>query len=423
MERKSLIQIKLKNKKNFIIKKCRICNSKLEKILYLGKQPPANSLGKSIYSKIQKYELTLTRCISCHTLQLNNTINPKYLFTDYVWVTGTSSAARKHTKNFYKQTVKRINKNNKRYILEVASNDGTFLQEYKKNNHKVLGIDPAKNIAKIANKQGIKTIAEFFSLQSSKKIKLRYGSPDLIFARNVIPHVENINEVIESIFNIMDEKSLGCIEFHYNKKIYDEIQYDSIYHEHVFYFSLKTISNLLNKFALYAYDCQRSPISGGSLMLYFTKNRKKALTKNYINIFNNEIKTKINNKNTWKIFSKKVEQHRDEIRSLFKKYKIQKTKVFGYGASARSSTFLNFCKLDNKNIICIFDKSEHKHNKYTAGSNIEIKSTNEIIMIKPKIIILLAWNFKSEIIKYLKSIKFSGKIIIPFPRKPYSINI
>lgn len=423
MERKSLRQIKLKNKNNFIINKCRICNSKLQKILYLGKQPPANSLRKSVSSKIQKYELTLAKCISCHTLQLNNTINPKYLFTDYVWVTGTSSTARKHTKTFFKETIKRIKNNNKRYIFEVASNDGTFLQEYKKNNYKVLGIDPAKNIAKIANKDGIKTIAEFFSLQSSKKIKLKYGSPDLIFARNVIPHVENINEVIKSIFHIMDEKSLGCIEFHYNKKIYDELQYDSIYHEHVFYFSLKTITNLLNKFELYAYDCKTSPISGGSLMLYFTKNRKKALTKSYTNILNNEIKSKINNKNTWKIFSKKVEQHRDRIRRLFEKYKSEKTKVFAYGASARSSTFLNFCKLDNKNIICIFDKSEHKHNKYTAGSNIVIKSSNDIVMIKPKIIILLAWNFKFEIINYLKSIKFSGKIIIPFPRKPYSINI
>lgn len=259
-----------------IIKKCRICNSKkLYDILDLGNQPPSNSFRKSLDIKLSNIPLVLKFCKKCELAQLSATVDPKELFKYYFWVTNTSQTAKDYSEIFCRRVLKRVKSKNN-LVIEIASNDGTFLEPFKKKKNYVLGIDPAVNISREANKKGINTICDFFSNKLALKIETKQKKKaDVVFARNVIPHVKNIKDIINGISNLVDKDGLVAIEFHYSKIIQDELHYDLIYHEHLFYFTIKTISKLFKKYNLYPFDIDKSPISGGSLVLYFSKLKKK----------------------------------------------------------------------------------------------------------------------------------------------------
>lgn len=397
------------------ITKCRICYSKeLKGILNLGKQPAANSLKRRKFEKEKLFPLNLVVCNKCKTSQLSCTVNPNSLFQNYVWVTGTSKSTLDYLKYFFKKTKKYLNtgKNN---ILEIASNDGSLLSIYKKNGHRILGVDPAKNICSIANKNKIKTVCGFFSSEMTNRNNIvSKFNPDIIIARNVIPHVENIHSVIKGIANLSSISTKVLIEFHYSKKIVDELQYDSIYHEHVFYFTIISLTNLFKIYGLFPFDLFTSPISGGSLVISFSRQKIKAsnIFSRYLSL---EKKNRLNNISTWKNFGKSSIKHSLSFIKLIKK--SEKNNIIGFGSSARSSTFLNFTKLNHKKINIIFDNNPFKSNKYTAGTNIKIISPISYSFSKNKkyTFIILAWNFKSEIITYIKKLNIKCKIIIPFP--------
>ncbi len=394
---------------------CRLCESKLLiKIIDLKDQPPANSLHKK-NEKIKKFPLIVLFCKKCKTAQLSISLDPKYLFRKYFWVTATSNAAKKHSLYFFEKLSKYLNK--KSQVIEIASNDGTFLKPFIKRGHSVLGVDPATNIAKTANSQGINTLPDFFNYDLSKKIKTKYKNNRIIFARNVIPHVSNINSVVKGISNLSEKNTIVAIEFHYSKDIITDLQYDSIYHEHIFYFTIQTLSNLFKKHGLYAFDVFKSPISGGSLVLLFTKNKVKK-TKLLQKLEFEEKNFKINSLQIWKKFGKNSLAHALKFKKEVIKNLSKKNKIFGYGASARSSTLLNFCNLNSSKIEFIIDQNPLKQNLYTPGTNIPIYSFKKAKnKIRDKTMVLLAWNFKNEIINYMKSKKFKNKIIIPLNKK------
>lgn len=397
------------------IKKCRVCFSpKLVDILDLGYQPPANNLHKN-EKKQKKFPLKLIICKKCKLAQLSISLSPKKLFNNYFWVTGTSNAAKEHAKIFYDHTSKFIKKNNT--ILEIASNDGTFLKPFLIKKYNVVGVDPAKNISKLANKMGVKTIPHFFSNNLAKSIKKKYKNFSLIFARNVIPHVKNINSVVKGVSKLSDKDTVVAIEFHYAKFILKELQYDSIYHEHLFYFTIKTISQLFKKYNLYPFDVILSPISGGSLVLLFSKKKLKK-TKELKNYVRQENAAKLNQIATWKKFSIKSKLHSNKFKNDIIKAFQKRGKLFGYGASARSSTLLNFCNLNQNYFEFIIDKNPLKHSFYTPGTNIKIVSIKDVKnKIKDKHMVLLAWNFKKEVVKFMNKNNFKNKIILPIKKK------
>ena len=395
-----------------IIKRCRVCEStNLKSILNLGKQPPANSLQKKISYQL-KVPLNLLRCSSCLTLQLSATISPDYLFSKYLWVTRTSDSIKKYRDYFVKK-IKSFHNVKKRKLLEIASNDGFFLEEFKRNKFQVLGVDPAKNIVK--NVKKIKTISKFFNTNVADTIKTRYFSPNIVICRNVIPHVENIHDVIEGISRVLSDDGKAYIEFHYAENLNKNLHYDYIYHEHIFYFTLLTITNILKKHGLYSIDYFKSPISGGSIVLIASK---KELNKSNIlkKLILYERKNKINSLIYWKSFKKKCQRHRLILNQQIKNLTKNKKKIAGYGASARSSTLLNYCKINNNQLKVIFDKNIMKNNLYTAGSNIIIKQPKLDLISNYDAILILAWNFKEEIIAFLRKMNFKKTIITVLPR-------
>lgn len=396
---------------------CRICNSKsINEFLDLGKQPYANSLLKSPNQKEHFYPLSLSWCSNCSLVQLNHTANPKELFSNYVWVTSTSSIAREYAEVFCKEILTRIQRPSKGYILEIASNDGTFLLPFMKRGYTVLGIDPAKNIVEMAKLRGVPTKCEFFGLKSAQKIKKQFGKAQTIIARNVLPHVSNLHDFVEGIYSALDNEGLLVLEVHYAKNIYQQLHYDSIYHEHLCYFTLKSLEKLLNKYKFFISDIGISPISGGSLVVYAKKGEVKQSS--IVNTYRkSEEASKVNTLKGWQYFASRVKSHR---KNLLKILKENRDKIIvGYGASARGSTLLNYCKIGNKFISVIADQNPLKQRCFTAGTHILIDSPDNVMKKKPNFVVILAWNFRSEIIKILKEkYNYQGKYILPLPNNP-----
>lgn len=400
----------------FKIKKCRSCdNQELINIVNLGKQPLANALLNNLQQvkNETKIPLAICMCKKCKLIQLTHTVSPGILFKKYLWVTGTSEKVSSYRKFFFKKLKKyKSLKNN--FICEIASNDGFFLEKVKKDNQ-VIGIDPARNIAKIANSKGIKTYSDFFNFNTAKKINKIYKKrPDLIICRNVIPHIENIKSVMKGLKTLISDNGIGVIEFHNAKNIIQNNHYDYIYHEHIFYFTLTSINNALKNHGLYGFDFFKSPISGGSFVIIFKK-LKTNQTVNFKKMIKYENKFQINSVTKWKKLDKLCSDHKDKLNKIIRKF-IKKKDIAAYGASARSSTLINYLNLNNKIIKKVFDLNPLKSNLYTPGTHIVIKKPVDKDLNKFNLIILLAWNFKAEILNYLKKIKFTGEIIIPLPK-------
>ena len=405
------------------ISSCRICgNDKLNSILDLGEQPPANSLRTDLNESLPHVPLSIIHCDDCKTVQLKETVKPEYLFSKYVWVTGTSSTAQAYSSFFCDEALMRLPKK-KLFVAEVASNDGTFLKRFKDKGHKVLGIDPAKNIAQIAIDNGIPTLLEFFNNTIAESIISQHGQADCIFARNVIPHVDNIHGVISGMAHCIKDDGIAIVEFHYGENIMSELQYDSIYHEHLFYFSFQSLRFLLEKHGLWAFDYNVSPINGGSIALYCSKN-KRPITSKLKEKLEADENSGLGIKENWLKFAEKCFDHKDKLNNLVQMHSGKGVKMIGYGASARSSTLLNFCGIDHQHLICIADGNPIKQGKYTAGTDIPIVSPDAAFAKNPDIVLLLGWNFKDEILKTIRDkYQFQGKIIFPLPNDPQVIEI
>lgn len=402
---------------------CRVCRSEqIQTVLDLGEQPPANSLRNRLEEALPVVPLSICRCHDCTTVQLTETVRPEYLFKNYVWVTGTSATAKDYSRRFFEESVGRCGAH-PLFVVEVASNDGTFLRQFREKGHRVLGVDPAENIARIAQEQGIATWTEFFGRDVAGKIVREHGHADFIFARNVLPHVENAHDVVAGMGHCLSAKGTGAIEFHHAQCILDGLQYDSIYHEHLLYLSIRNLCYLLEQHGLWAFDLIESPISGGSIVLYFSKDRR-APSRAFTQKLEAEDRNSLGSQETWERFARGCFAHREQLVEILDKEIARGSTVVGYGASARSSTLLNFCGIDDRRLACIADQNPIKHGRYTAGTDILIVPPEDALSRKPAAILLLAWNFRDELLAILRDRhRFHGRVIIPLPNNPEVISL
>ena len=399
-------------------KKCRICNNKLISILNFKKVAlSGNFIRKFEIKKEKKYPLSVGVCNKCKHLQIQDLVNPKKLFNYYDWETGISKSNIELILDLLKSLKKKFKLNNESKILEIASNDGSLLNEAKKiYKSYVLGIDPAKNLSKVSRKNKINTIVDFFSYKISKKIKKKYNTFDFCIARNVIAHTPNPNDIFKGVRNLISDKGVFIIEVPHLENIYIENQYDNIFHEHVGFHSLKSIIDLSIQNDLRVFDVEKIDSQGGSIRCYISK--KNSNFKESINIkkiLNKEKKIGLFKLKSWFNFSNKVNKHSRKLHNYLKKIKKEKNNISAYGASGKGQTLLQICKigsyLDN-----IYDKSKMKQGKFTPGTHIKIIDPKFINVKKTKYLLLLSWNLAKEISKQeSKFIKNNGKIIVPFP--------
>lgn len=405
--------------------RCRCCESgQLVEVLDLGDQPPANCLRLPDEPKPGQVPLALAICNSCATCQLTATVEPAELFSEYVWVTGTASATRAFSEVFSREVLSRwcsIGGNRADLpglVVEVASNDGTFLVPFLEKGCQVLGVDPARNIAARAVANGIPTVCQFFSETTAASIRHTSGAADIVIARNVIPHVANIHEVVSAIEQLLHEGGLAAIEFHYAGAILRDLQYDSIYHEHLFYFSIETLRSVCSSHGLYAFDLFESPLSGGAMVLLFSK-ESCSPSERLATESGAELESRLNSLEIWKSFGDQARAHVAVLGSLVSE-RAEMGSVVGYGASARSSTLLNSAGLTGDQVNVIIDNNELKHGRLTPGSDIPIVSLDDgrSNLSTAASVLLLAWNFEPEIVLDLKREGFEGEVLVPLPGDP-----
>ncbi len=401
------------------IEKCRVCESKeVTGFFDLGVQPLANSLLDRPDQPEKKYPLSLSYCHNCSLVQLNETIPPEVLFSRYVWVTGTSKAAKDFAEDFYKELIARTKNARSGYALEIASNDGTFLKPFLQNGHDVLGVDPAENIVAMAEKEGVPTKCAFFGVTAAKQIVKEKGRAKMIFARNVMAHVANTHDFVEGLREALSDDGILAIEAHYAGVILEGLQYDAIYHEHLFYFTLKSLAWLLRAHGLYVFDVLQGPISGGAIIVY-AKKQKSEVSQNVLLWQEHEEIQKMNIGESWQNFAKQARAHREKLLAILDDISKKGERVVGWGASARSSTMLNFCGIDAGILPEIIDMNPLKQGRYTAGTHIPIVSAETGMKSNPGMVFILGWNFSAEIMGALRNkFNFKGSCLVPLPREP-----
>ena len=404
------------------IKHCRSCGSdSLQRFLDLGRQPLANSLHGEKDIAPKAHELSLCQCTECGLVQLTIDVTAGDMFSDYLWVTGTSQTARSYAKEICNEILFYAKANpigDK--VFEVASNDGTFLQPFKDKGFKVIGVDPARNLAELANKKGIPTISRFFSSQVAKEIVKEFGKSKVVICRNVLAHIPDISDFLKGLEEVLTPDGVLLIEVHYAGSILEGLQYDSIYHEHASYISLSSIWPRLRELGLEVFHTTLGPISGGSLTLYIKKNNNKeiAIKPSVKQFQQKEIATGISSLDTWTDFSTNVKNHSKEFVDILRDRKSRGKKICGFGASARSSTLLNYAKIDRSIIKMIADSNPNKHGRVTAGSQIPVVPPMEMFDTKPDVIVILAWNFQKELVSIIRKSGFEGELLVPLPGKP-----
>jgi C-methyltransferase C-terminal domain/Putative zinc binding domain/Methyltransferase domain len=398
---------------------CRICSGVLDSVLDLGSQPLANALLESQVQMEETYPLHILRCRECGTVQLSHTVSKERLFQHYVWVTGTSPQTRNYAQQFQSNVTRYAALLTGSFVLEIASNDGTFLRPFLEAGHRVLGVDPAANIADEARHSGIPTKTAFWNESVAEEVLREHGSASFVFARNVLPHVSELPSVIAGLAAATDKNGTCAVEFHYAGDILSELHYDSIYHEHLYYFSLAPIVMLFARHGLCPFHIEKSPISGGSRVLFLSREQREPSAA-LAQALSDEEGSQINTLAAWQEFARQTVSHRTATREIINTLGGQK--VIGFGASARSATYLNYCGMNSCHLAAVIDNNPLKQGKFAPGSRLPIVSQSVGLDLSPDVIFVLAWNFGAELMEVCRSARFKGSFIVPFPHKPHFIH-
>jgi len=375
---------------------CRSCGeTKLKRVISLGYQPLANNLLKNKNDKADLYPLEMNYCPGCHNCQLSISVDPKKMFSNYLYTSSTSKVFRDHFSKAAKKYSKEFKLNSKKsYIIDIGSNDGVALKPFKDLGYKnILGIEPAKNLAKLANKKKIKTFNGFLNTKNLKKIK---KGADIILASNVFAHSDNLKEMAECMKKLIKKDGTIIIEVQYLLNTLKDLTFDNIYHEHYNYWSLTSLVNFFKQFNLEIYKAERINTHGGSIRVYI-KNKKIKIDKTVKFLLLEEERFGLKKYSTYKNFADKIYKIRSNVVKNLDRLKKENKIIVGYGAPAKATTALNFFGINNQ-IDLIVEDNKLKHNKFVPGVKIPISSK---IKIKNKlpIILVLAWNFFDDIKK------------------------
>ena len=396
--------------------RCQISGSKnLKKIINLGYLPPVNELTTILKKKKKqiKYPTELFYCHVSKLVQLGIVVDKKILFPkEYPYTSSTTKNLRDNFKNLFNDTIKKISCNSQDLVIDIGSNDGNLLSNFKKH-FKVLGVTP-ENIGKIAIKKGIPTILDYFNEKTVKLIKKKYGLAKIITATNVFAHIDNPNKITKLVKTLLQKKGIFISESHYLVGLLKNLQYDTIYHEHQRYYSVTSLNYLFKLHGLEIFDVKKINTHGGSIRVYACNKGKYKKTKKIYQILNEE--KKIINRKTFEIFKNKVAISKLKLIEILIKIKKINKKIAGIGAPSRASTLINYVNLDSSLVDCVFEiKGSHKIGKYIPGTDIPIFQEKIAVLNNYDYLLILSWHIYPEIIKNLKKKGYKGKFILPLP--------
>jgi hypothetical protein len=402
--------------KSHLISNCQVCRSKsLASKLFLGYHPTVNNLTKigKINLFIEKYPLEILLCKKCSLTQLGVAIEGKKIFPkNYAYRSGTTKILRDNFKNLARETqrLKLLKINDT--VIDIGSNDGTLLKNFKIIKCKVIGIEPT-NVGFLAKKSGINTIISPFNYKLAKKISNRQKA-NIITAANVFAHIDNVQDLMKGISILLDKKGIFISESHYLISLIKTLQYDTIYHENLRYYSLKSLKFLFKKHNFHIFHAKKIPTHGGSIRVYASRIKHK-ISNNYKALVKQE--KKFNNMDKMlSTFAIKVKKSKIKILNLISNLKLNKKKIVGISAPSRASTLINYLGLDNSMIDYVCEiQGSLKINKYIPGTNIKIVDEKYLYNDQPDYAFLFSWHISKDIMINLKKRGFKGKFIIPLP--------
>ncbi len=399
--------------------KCRICSGKnLKIILDLGEQPPANSFidQNELNFTESKFPLRLFWCKDCYLVQLLDIVDKEYLFKNYFYMTSASKPIVDHFKKYAQEVYEEfLEGKNDPFVVEIGSNDGSLLSEFKKLGTRILGIEPATNLSNLANQSDITTKNDFFSSQVSRDI-IKSSNVSVVVANNVIAHVEDLQDLMYGIKILIGNNGVFIFEVPYLVDLIKKLEFDTIYHEHLSYFSISPLLKLVQQYGLEIFDIRKQLVHGGTLRIFVSKKGNYSIN-NSVKIFLSEEHTLgLDNIEFYHKFSTNVKELKKNLIELLTQLKKENKLLFGYGASAKGNVLLNYCNIDNHILEYIVDTTPLKQGKYTPGTHIPVFSPEKIVHNTENIALLLAWNYKSEILEKEKKFREKGgKFLIPIP--------
>ena len=399
---------------------CRTCASKnLRLILDLGRTALANDFldPAEVASYKTLLPLRVVLCPDCSLVQLADTVDPKVLYSRYAYITSTSRTMDAHLNDQSAHLLSVGHFGGRPKVLEIASNTGVFLKKFKERGCDVLGVEPAENICEVAVKSGIPTRSEFFNAADAAKIKSDWGTADLILGRHVFAHIDDLRDLLAGLETISHQETLIAFEVPYLVDFFERTEYDTIYHEHLSYISVRALEALVKDSPFVLSRIDHYQIHGGSILFHLRhRSSRAAIHESVGKALEVESRMQLAEPGTWRKFTERVDHVRTELPALVRRLKSQGKRIIGYGASAKGNTLLNTCGLGTKELDYIIDNTPFKQNKVAPGSWLPIRPPETLLKEQPDFALLLAWNFAPEIVgRETEYQKRGGRFIVPIP--------